>query len=926
MADDKRLIEDYLPVDALNAIAAKEKKHPKHQAALVHYWPARRPLSASRAAIYAALVPAPKSEAERERASKFLARLAVYDVAVGDVAEATAHIRAAHAERIPKVLDVFSGGGAIPMEAARLGCEAHAVEYNPVAHLIELCTLVYPQQFGPSLADEVDRWGKRVLGSLKKATGDLYPLVTVPGKGAMKEQTDLFGESISDISAGSKCIPVSYIWVRTVPCRKPGCGCEVPLVRRAWLRKKGVYVAAVPSSKGKDKTIEWEIVGGQTVQDVGSENEDQTGAGESACPRCTTPVASEYVKECSVTGRMKEVLAAVVVDGGRSKLYLPPAAVSNTAASENTQRRLQSLETACGFKAPDEELKGKLRDQLPNYGFTKFKDLFTTRQLIVLMELAKEIREARNQMVAGGMAQDRAKAVTTFLAMAFGRLANSFTKFCRWQGQDQKTIAAIGDRQALKMVYDFSEINPFAETAGCLPMAFENEVFCIRKLSQIKSVAIATRGNAEGLLYDDATFDAVVTDPPYYSSIFYSDLSNFFYVWLRRIVGDLYPEHFASITPPKKREAVAQASEHGGDGEKAEEHYRTMMLKAFTEIRRVLKPGAPLVCVYAHKTTEGWASLINALVPAGLTVTEAWPLQTEAKGRTNALEAAALSDSIFLVARKRGSDKTGSYEDLVRPELEAVARERIRTLWRGGKGIGGADLLMAAVGAGLRPYTQFARVEYLNGDQVPPEKYLQEVEGVILDTMLEEIFGMTRSGVSAVDVLSRFYILWRFTYRESSIEAGDAFVFCYPQGIELDGPEGISGTAPALVEKSRTTYRVRTFLERGSDEDLGLPEEDGTPASLVDVLHRVLWLMEKRPTQLAEFLNEAQPNREQLRLVAQALAGPALKGSDLEGASPTAELSALGKLTANWQSVVEDAALTVAEKDERKTGQRPLKL
>jgi putative DNA methylase len=288
------------------------------------------------------------------------------------------------------------------------------------------------------------------------------------------------------------------------------------------------------------------------------------------------------------------------------------------------------------------------------------------------------------------------------------------------------------------------------------------------------------------------------------------------------------------------------------------------------------------------------------------------------------LEAAALSDSIFIVARKRSSEKSGSYEDAVRPELETVARERIRTLWRDGRGIGGADLLMAAVGAGLRPYTQFARVEYMNGDEVPPEQYLREVEGVVLDTMLEEILGMTRSGVSAVDAISRFYILWRFTYRESNIESGDAFVFCYPQGIELDGPEGISGPAPALVEKSRTTYRVRTFLERGSDEDLGLPEDDGTPASLVDVLHRVLWLMEKRPTQLAQFLNEAQPNREQLRLVAQALAGPALKGGELGDVSPTAELSALAKLTANWQSVVEGALISPVEQADRRKGQERL--
>ena len=190
--------------------------------------------------------------------------------------------------------------------------------------------------------------------------------------------------------------------------------------------------------------------------------------------------------------------------------------------------------------------------------------------------------------------------------------------------------------------------------------------------------------------------------------------------------------------------------------------------------------------------------------------------------------------------------------------------------------------------------------------------------------MLEEIFGFTKAGVSSVDALTRFYILWRFTYRESAIEAGDAFVFCYTQGIELDGQDGVSGPLPSLVEKVRSTYRARTFAERGQNDNLGLPTENGQAVPLIDMLQRTLWLMEKRPAELSLFLREAQPNLEQLRLVAQALAGPALKGGDLTDVSPTAELSALGKLTANWQSVIEDAALTTGEREERMTGQKQL--
>lgn len=925
MSDDKRLIEDYLPITALNTIAAKEKKHPKHYVAMIHYWPARRPITASRAAIYAALVAAPKNDDEREEAAKFVTQLAAYDVTPQSLTRAVADIRAYYGGRKPKVLDLFAGGGAIPLEAARLGCESHALEYNPVAHLIELCTLVYPQRFGTTLADDLERWGRKVIERVRKATADLYPQVRIPGSAQVQEQVDIFGEVANGVTTGQQCQPVAYIWVRTVPCRKPGCAAIVPLVRQAWLRKKGSFVASVPRSKDTGRRLEWEIMSGNTSKHVGSENDEQTGAGESCCPTCTTPVSSDYVKQCALAGKLHEVLAAVVVAGRSSKLYLPPT-VTRLPNPEDCHRRIQDTLQQSGQPVLDERMNTGDSTTVAGrgYGIERWAELFTPRQLLVLATLVSNIRQAQREMTAQGMDPERAMAITTFLGMAFGRLANSFTKFCRWQARDQITISAIGDRQALKMVYDFSEINPFAETAGCLKMALDNEVFCIRKLATVGNEAVVTRGNAEKLLYDDASFDAIVTDPPYYSSIFYSDLSAFFYVWLKRILGDLYPEHFASPSPPKKREAVAQASEHEGDDERAEQHYRDLMSRAFSEARRVLKPGCPLVCVYAHKTTEGWASLIKALVPAGLMVTEAWPIQTEAKGRTNANEAAALSDSIFLVARRRETKATGQYETEVHPALERIARERIKTLWSDGKGIGGADLLMAAVGAGLRPYTQFAKVEYDNGEEVPPERFLQEVEGVVLDTMLEEIFGFTKAGVSSVDALTRFYILWRFTYRESAIEAGDAFVFCYTQGIELDGHDGISGPSPTLVEKARKTYRVRTFAERGEDEGLGLPTENGQPAPLIDMLHRTLWLMEKRPTELGVFLMEAQPNREQLRLVAQALAGPALKGGEMGEISPTAELSALGKLTANWQSVIEEAALTPGEREERKTGQRQL--
>ena len=912
MTSDRRLIEDYLPLDALNATASREKLHPRRYVELVHYWPARRPITACRAAIYAALAPAPRDDEEREGAASFIARLASYSPDPKTVADAATRIKAEHDERAPKVLDLFAGGGAIPLEAARLGCESHAVDYNPVAHLIELCTLVYPQSFGSALANEFQKWSEVILSRMRAEIGDLYAPIDLPPTEEVDRQDELFGTAAK--VSGTRADPVSYIWVRTVPCRRPGCAAPVPLVRQSWLRKKGGAIAAVPRVEDGNRLF-WDIVAGSNARAV-SRHTRQTGSGQSVCVACNTPAPANYVKEMAVAGRMGESLAAVVValppkkprGKKRRKVYLSSGSTEPPNDGECHQR-LEVLLADSAIAPLVEEMNTADSTTVAGrgYGISLWRELFTPRQLLVLFTLVKHIRRAHGEMLKQGLAEDRVRALTTFFGMAFGRFVIMFNKFSRWEPQDQITRGAIGDRQALKMVYDYPEINPFAATTGSLTFALEREAFCIRELARIRQPCVVTRGNAEKLFYDDETFDAVITDPPYYSSIYYADLSAFFYVWLKRIVGDLYPEHFAFASPPKRREVVAQPSQHGGDAEKAKEHYERLMRNSLAEARRVLKPGAPLVCVYAHRTTEGWATLIRALVGAGMTVTEAWPVQTESRGRVNALGAAALSDSIFFVARRREQAATGQYETQVEPLLHDIARERVSTLWNDGKGIGGADLLMAAVGAGLRAYTQFARVDYANGEPVSAERYLRDVEGVVLDVMLDEIFGLRGAAITTVDSITRFYILWRFTYREAAVEAGDVYVFSYPQGIEVDGPEGLTGNAPRLIEKIGSKFRVRNFTERGEDETLGLAK-NGKAAPLIDVLHRLLYFLEERPVAVGEYLETVRPNIEQLRLVAQALAAPVLEGPGAQDAPTTPELGVLARLNANWRAIVEGTA------------------
>jgi putative DNA methylase len=548
--------------------------------------------------------------------------------------------------------------------------------------------------------------------------------------------------------------------------------------------------------------------------------------------------------------------------------------------------------------------------------------------MLYLLSLVAIMRTAKETMAQLGYQPYCSNAVSSYLAILLDRQADYSSSLCIWEAGGQ-FIKSTFTRQALPMVWDFAELAPFGGASGSPEGALEWIVGAIESVTDAKSAATVSRGSATALPWPDAFFDAVVTDPPYYDNVPYADISDFFYVWLKRTVSSIYPEHFASEGTPKKIEATALSSRHGGDMEKARREYEGMMAQAFREAYRVLGPGGAMVVVYAHRTTLGWATLVDALRGVGFTVAEAWPLDTEKPGRLLAQESAALASSIFLVARKRIGEDTGNYEVHVRPGLEAIVRDRVNALWE--MGISGADLVIACVGAGLRAFTRFARVEYANGEEVPAERFLSEVETVVLESILarlsKEVGGNGgQYSLGGVDPATRFYILWRYTYGPAELDAGEAIVFANGTHVELDGPGGLSvgrAASPALIEKKKAKYRLRDHRDRGDDAKLGMPS-DGQPAPLIDSLQRTLWLMENRPGELPGFLKEAAPNLEQMRLVAQALAGPALKGGELANISPSAELAALAKLTANWRSVIEDATVTEAEKEDRRTGQQKL--
>jgi len=786
------------------------------------------------------------------------------------------------------------------------------------------------------LAEEVRYWGNWVLELVRAEIGDLYPPIPDPKapktrKPLKSPQLEMAGEGFekrgqlefSTETPAGYLTPVAYLWTRTVRCKNLSCGATVPLVRQTWLcKKKSHYVALRMVAPKGAKQVRFEVVETTSEKGLGFDPAGFSTRGNATCPFCGTVADNGYVKSEGRTGRMgtQPIAVACTRPHERGKRYiaavdLPPDVLPD---DEVMRRRIVEVCRRSGLTVPDEPMPkpGTIGFRVQPYGIKTWGELFTPRQMLCLLTFAAAVRQGHQEMLSQEYAPDHATAVVSMLACYVDRGSDHWSSLCAWNPAGEKLQHTFG-RQALPMVWDYSEANPWGHSVGDWLAIVENAQNAIwAGTSSGTNPGMVTRGSATALPWPSGTglepvlFDSIITDPPYYDNVPYADISDFFYVWLKRTIGHLYPEHFATAGTPKKQEAVAEATRHGGDKAEAVRAYEEMMAQSLAEANRVLKPGGTLGMVYAHKTTLGWSTLVDAFRRAGFVVTEAWPLDTETVGRLRARESAALASSIFLVGRKRSTESgVGSYEDDVQPQLHGIVRERVDALWQ--MGITGSDLVIAAVGAGLRAFTRFERVEYANGEEVPAESFLTEVEAVVLDSLMGKISGVAGGKVAAVDPSSRFYVLWRYVYKAAEVAAGEAIVFTYGQHVELDGQNGLSNGRAALLEKEKGKYRLRDYTERGEIDSLGLRDEDNPtkPVPLIDVLHRTLWLMERQPRRLHEYLDDAMPNRQQLRLLAAALAGPGLSGkseSDRDRLLATTpdEQSALGKLLANWKALV----------------------
>ncbi|MBN1136862.1 MAG: DUF1156 domain-containing protein [Anaerolineae bacterium] len=864
--NSKRLIEHSLPLDAISAQSAREKSIRHGHISTLHIWWARRPLAACRAAVFSALVDAPDDPAERERLEKLIITIVDWDqVKAGNspaIEQARRIIQEQWGDETPRVLDMFAGGGAIPLEALRLGCEAHALDLNPVAYLLLLCTLVYPQRYAegvpgsarapeqghlPSmeptarqlrmegldappaertLADDVRRWGEWVLEEARQEIGQFY----------------------EDPDGGTV---VAYLWARTARCPNPACGAEMPLVRQWWLARRGKRkrVALKPIVDRAENEITFEVVRGDEIDfDPG---EGTMRRGSVTCLCCGQTADANYLRREGKAGRLGEMPMGVVLTkpGELGKAYRPVTDIDhkNYAAARNALQNLKAAAKDGSNPLPSEPIPTTelRRLSVPLYGMDTWGKLFNARQALAVITFSKQVQQVYSRVVAETQDPDYAQALVTYLALAVDRLADYLSTGTRWRTTVEAMAGTFG-RQALAMVWDYPELNPLGDISG-----WDSSLGWIEQVIRHCAAASSHAGNvkqgtATRLPYPDNHFDAVITDPPYYDAVPYSHLADFFYVWLKRILGDVHPDVFRTPLTPKGPEIVQDRPHSLSSSTKNESFYEHEMTRAFREAARVLKPRGLFVVVFAHKSTAAWETLISSLLNSGLVVTASWPLHTERPGRMIAYETAALASSIFLVCRKHAEARDG-YFDAVRGELQARIRERLDFFWE--QGIRGADFFISAIGPAVEVFGRYTAVRRLSGQEVTVGELLDLVQQIVADYALSRI--LHNGSVGHVDPVTRFYVLWRWSYAGASVPFDDARKLAQAQGAEVDELMSRLG----ILKKRGENVDLLGPRQRSKDEDLGEPGPGGRPVPLIDVLHRacLLWNQGDR-TGLAEFL------------------------------------------------------------------------
>ena len=733
------------------------------------------------------------------------------------------------------------------MEALRLGCETYATDYNPVANMIVKAIIEYPFQQTSSknqlglqannqLIHDVKKWSKWILQEAQKDLACFFP-------------------------HEDKNEPVGYLWSRCIPCQNPRCGATIPLLKQFWLAKTTKRkITLVPIVKGKKVLF---MIAGSGQKDIPKSFDPANGTtsrGKATCLVCQHRMDSDRVKSLFTQGKNTETMLAIItkVSGRSGKLY-KIATQSNidvfTRASNALAKKRYALQKKYGVdllpNEPTPEGKGSGAERafsIRSYGMKTWGDLFNDRQKLVLLTFMEKILEASKKM-------NDVNSIHTlpYLSIIFDRLLDKNATLCTYNVVGEKIEHVFG-RQTLPMVWDYPEVNPFT-SVGWTNM----ENWVVRVLEHLSSIdvepATVKQTSATALPFSDGFFDAVFTDPPYYDNVPYSHLSDFFYVWLKKILADKFPGLFSTPLTPKSDEVVAYSNGPKGlEGGKA--FFEDMLQRSFSEIHRVIKPDGIVVIVYAHKSTVGWETLINSILRSGLVVTAAWPIRTEMNARLRAKKSAALLSSIYMVCRKWKREPVGFYRDVKR-DLKKYLDRKLDQLWN--EGIAGADFFISSIGSAIEVYGKYDRVMDDKGNDVPVSTLLEDTRAIATNYAIDKVIhGEFEDKISR---MTRFYILWRWAHGESDAPFDEALKLAQSVGINLSQ---IPNTG--FIKKFKERVQVLGPDERSQD---GLEES----AELIDILHRALWLWRsQQAVDASKFLsNKGYGNSEALRRVAQAI-------------------------------------------------------
>ncbi|MFC2125662.1 DUF1156 domain-containing protein [Bacteroidota bacterium] len=877
MNKDKRFIEESFPVKEVSVESAREKNIRHGHISTLHIWWARRPLASSRATAYAALTLAPKTREEWQQKSNFIVELCKWENSNNQILieKARKDILEANGGVPPKVLDPFGGGGAIPLEALRLGCETYSNDLNPVAVLIQKCTLEYPQKYGKLISKkqylEERPWleeEKRENIREKKLFDDdetemVNPLVEDVkywGNWVLEKTKNEIGRFYPNEPDGS--IPVGYIWARIIPCQNPACEAEIPLMRQFWLaKKKKKKISLFPFVE--NKSVQFKIVG-DGYEEMPEDFDPAAGTiarAVATCPVCGSTVEANNTRKIFQEDKAGQRMIAVVThrpetSGKQYRIATEEDMQIFKEAETNLKEKREKLMVEWGIDpVPDELLPpvGTLGFRIQRYGFNTWGDLFNSRQKMALITFADIVQSVYNRFIEIGLDEDIAKGICSYLGIGVDRLANRNSQENVWNVFAEKT-EQVFLRQAIPMLWDYSEINVLSG------QGWEKQFWYV--LSPLKSLQLGNEKikvnhfSATSLAFENEFFDAVLTDPPYYDNVPYSYLSDFFYVWLKRTLSNAFPELFSTPLTPKKNEIVAYSHLPGGWKE-GKLFFEDMLKKSFQEIHRVLKSNGTAVIVYAHKSTEGWETLINSLLDSGLIMTGAWPLNTEMEGRIRATESAALASSIYIVARKMERQPTVFYNN-VKEELNQYLSQKLERLWQ--EGISGSDFFIAAIGSAIEVFGKYEKVMDYEGNIIRADRLLSDVRKIVTDFAVRQI--LHNGFVGEITDLTRFYVLYRWEFSATKVQFDDARKLAQSCSIDLS----LEWNRHGFIKKEKEFIRVLGPQDRNS-------YTLNNPSEMIDVLHKVLLLWEHSNRQeIVTLLQESDfGNSEAFYRVAQAV-------------------------------------------------------